>query len=325
MLNEVDDALSKRVHAVARVQRYLKNSFIAFGSLLVGGFGAFSAASSWPPSAIQVAILFGALLTFVGGLVGIFSEQDPTELIDIARREAHKAEAEAALSASRRAKLKIFHSTVNELKSLYLVYNTCRGTLETALTHDTTDEIKLIENCLQGSRHDLRVALSLEMSDYWTLCVYRAEKDVNEDITLRCVAHLRSVDCNIENARTWAVGVGIAGITYAKNSEVREPDVFAPKAGSSYMPNDSTSRPSDDDKYRSMFGVPIRVGSDTTSWGVIVATSSNSTHFGNDKFEGLPPEEAVRTLAGVAAMAVAICRSNNLQTSTIEEIKSHGS
>ena len=146
------------------------------------------------------------------------------------------------------------------------------------------------------------------MRDFWTVCIYEL---ICERRELRCIAHQRSVDCSIENARLWPVGVGIGGIAAARKVAVVCPDLYARDAGTAlHLAEEMAEKDTDREHYRSMMAVPIMVGPENNLWGVVVATSSKPSHFGG-KALGLEPEETVRALAGIVALAVAVVSPKN--------------
>jgi len=60
-------------------------------------------------------------------------------------------------------------------------------------------------------------------------------------------------------------------------------------------------------RYRSIGAVPIRLAASDPPWGVVVATSSRPGHFaGKNKLGGVQPEEDIRALAGMVALAIAV-------------------
>lgn len=89
------------------------------------------------------------------------------------------------------------------------------------------------------------------------------------------------------------------------------PDLDDPAVGTTFRLDDALRKPEDRERYKSIFAVPVQVGSDELPWGVVLATSNVPYHFGSTETNGVDPEEGVRALAGVIALAVAVCRSNN--------------
>lgn len=306
---QTSDLLSKRVSEVANSLRITRSwlsiggSFVAAISAAVLGF------ASWPPTVVQA--VFGVLVVVGAGLgsyLELRSREDPTEAIDQARRELVRAERYEALANERLALLRVYDKARKQLESLYLVFSSCRGTIEQAFTHREFKEVDLIDRCLADSRHDLQIALGFETGDYWTICVYRTERSDEQTIPfLRCITQQRSVNCHLDEARIWPLGVGVGGAALAQNREVYVPDTRAHDVGNSYELSGDMKKETDDDRYRSMVAVPVSVSEESVPWGIVIATSSSPRHFGADVVSGVPPEEAVRALAGIAALAVLVC------------------
>lgn len=310
--DEVSDDLSNRVKRVSSVFKVARVSFVLVGGLLAGAFGVLSGGLTWPLTVFQVLAVVGALLAFFGGLLGAFIEEDPILIIDKARRERMQMERFEKIASQRQEKLQKYDTAQKQLKNLYIMYSICRGTIEQALSYEEIDTVNLIERCLEDCRHNLRIALGFQMEDFWTVCVYKAisgEETGAKDV-LRCVAHQRSVECSKDDARKWPYGVGIGGIAWAKNDEVVEPDLTAAVPGSAFDTPKNMSKKTDPEHYKSMFAVPISVFNHSTCWGVVVATSSRRRHFGAIDGYGVAPEETVRSLAGIVALAVAVCEGS---------------
>jgi hypothetical protein len=158
---------------------------------------------------------------------------------------------------------------------------------------------------------DLRVSMGFDLTDFWTICVYRAER-LEGELVLRLVAHDRSQDCDLADARTWKLGVGAAGIAFAKRDEVVVPDLEDDSVGTAFRLPVASRKVDDNLRYRSMFAVPIIVGKFDASnmpWGVAMATSSQPWHFGAENAKGVKPEEGVRSLGAIVALAVAASSS----------------
>jgi hypothetical protein len=90
----------------------------------------------------------------------------------------------------------------------------------------------------------------------------------------------------------------------------------APSTGTAFRLADS--KPDDKLHYKSLFAVPIFVGATEEVWGVAMATSNKAGHFGNPHTSGVQPEEAVRSLAGLTALAVSVVRAT-FQTSAYDQ------
>lgn len=306
---EVSDLLSRRVSSVAKSLRSTRSWLSIGGSLIAVIAAAFIGLSSWPPTSWQTLVMVGAIvgagLAALGSFLELTSREDPTEAIDQARRQLVAAESFERLAAERQSKLRDYDKAVTQLKSLYLMILSCRGTIEQAMSHREFSATDLIDRCLTDCKHDFRIALGVKTEDYWTICVYRTETSAKYDRPyLKCFAHQRSVDCELEHAREWPLGSGIGGVALAQNREMFVPDTLSSEVGSAYELVRGQKKPEDDEKYRSMVAVPISVGEESLPWGIIIVTSSAPRHFGSTAMIGLPPEEAVRAFAGIVALAV---------------------
>ena len=310
---QTSDLLSKRVSDVAKSLRITRSWLSIGGSLVAAVAAAILGFTSWPPTVVQavfgVLVVVGAASAALGSYLELRAREDPTEAIDQARRKLVLAERYESLANERLALLRVYNKARKQLESLYLVFSSCRGTIEQAFAHREFNEVELIDRCLADCRHDLQIALEFETGDYWTICVYRTETSDKYDVPfLRCIAHERSVSCTLDEAREWPLGIGVGGAALAQNREVYVPDTSAHDVGNAYELAGEMKKETDDDRYRSMVAVPVSVGEESLPWGIIIATSSSPRHFGAERVSGVHPEEAVRALAGIAALAVLVCR-----------------
>ena len=161
--------------------------------------------------------------------------------------------------------------TIERLKSLHGAYWATRGAFEAALSSSTPSEVTsekgkggseevFVRRVLEElTARRFRVALGFELSDTWTICIYRAEWNEDEQVRyLRLVAHHRSIECSLEGARLWREGLGVGGLALAKKDEIVIPDLDAPSTGTAFRLADS--KPDDKLHYKSLFAVPIFVG-----------------------------------------------------------------
>ncbi|MDF2621226.1 MAG: hypothetical protein K0S00_3885 [Xanthobacteraceae bacterium] len=181
-----------------------------------------------------------------------------------------------------------------------------RGAVERIVDNISVDEIKACELLLEVSDRSLAISLGLSIADHYTICIYISEKDSDGRDVLRCVAHRRTVDCPIEEARKWPSGVGVAGAALARGVEVVVPDLTAQGIGTLYS---HLQKPADGERYRSIVAVPIILDDPRAPWGVAVGTSDVPGHFSVGDWAGLQTAEPIRALAGMAALAVKIVRS----------------
>lgn len=306
---------SKRIRSGTRLAKII---LILGGTLTVAATTVLTGGLSWPLSTGQVIGLFGAIMAFFGGVVVLFLEQDPTDALDSARHALDAAARKEQENGEFREYLRSLDRSARALRSLYAAVAACRGVLEQAIRDRVTDPLHLITVCLDSSKRNFRAGFGFELDDTWTICIYRAYENGKDDRRyLQCVAHDRSIDCELGKARIWAEGVGVVGAAFAKNDEVCVPDLLDPRAGTVYRFDKTIKKDQDDQRYRSIFGVPISINPSERPWGAIVASSDRAHHFGASEALGLEPEEAARALAGIVALAIAVCDANAKITAPI--------
>lgn len=300
---------SKRYSSYQSAKRAVEIGFVVFGSLIVGVSNFFNSSVGWPPSAMQLLGFLGLFLVFAGALFLVFTRTENDGLL-----EATKAFALAEQHSRNFQNMEwqnfIIESSEKQFRSLYLTYQSARHLLERSVFEEYGGEEELLAALVKSIRAELKIALGFETDQIWTIVIYKREKNAGDAFNfLRCVAHDRSIDCDIDKARRWKEGVGVAGIALAKNNEVVAPDILDTSAASLFSINGDILREEDRRRYRSMFAVPIQVGKEEQPWGVVIATCSDAEHFpSNDGDEDaqLTNKEGVRALAHITALALSI-------------------
>ncbi len=186
---------------------------------------------------------------------------------------------------------------------LYGAMSVMRGIVERACTSSSLNDETIVK-MMELSSRNLTIAMNFQQSDQWTICIYKAESRPNERTLLKCLAQERAIKCELNEARIWEEGVGVAGICYANKVELIVPDLQANEIGSMFNVGDR-QRQHDRSRYRSIVAVPILVDSLNHPWGVVVATSDTPGHFTTEGGPGLKTSEAARALASMVALAVA--------------------
>lgn len=256
----------------------------------------------------SIAGLGAAGAVFIGGIFIAFTERNP--FMDL--RQAHEAlEAARAREEKINDDLENFrqveHET-NRLRDLYSAMDVMRSAVQLAMTVPTGGETATIERLLEAAERPLLLACDFAHPQHWTLCVYNATIDPeSKHATLKCIAHSRSIKCDIAQARTWEEGEGITGAVYARGMEIIIPDLLARELGTSYELKPQNKRDYDTVRYRAIIGVPIKVGTEMKPWGVVIATSSDPGHFTPDHVSGVRTVEGPRALAGMVALAIQAC------------------
>ncbi len=310
--DRLNTAYTRRSKTVWRSTRFIKIVLVLCGSFLAGAFALFSDGFTWPWSVPQVGGLIGGLLAFAGGVYIMFTDEDTTETLDTARQAM---EAARSFELEKREILELayeYEDSIEQLVSLYTVVSVARGAIERAVLESHRDTESVIRTCLETTKRHLHIALEFGSNEIWTICIYKAvDNEGSGERELRLIAHNRSVDCEIDNARPWKPGVGAGGVAFAKNDEVVVPDLDDPAVGTVFRLEKALKKEEDGERYKSLFAVPVQVGSDEEPWGVVMATSNVPFHFGKNDHQGVEPEEAVRSLAGIVALVVAVCRQNH--------------
>ena len=312
------ETVRNQVHALfgnrARLMRYttlfVQIALVIFGSGIATGAAVLAGVKDGAVGALELTAISGAGLAALGGIFAVVTQGDATTILEQARIAI--ASAERAQREADRAKraLPFYEQAITRLNNLYAGVNAARELFERVTTQKSLDEEALVKLAVKATERQFRISMGFGLADVWTICVHRTEENGKGDLVLRCIAHHRSIDCKLEDARSWPLGVGVAGMALAKNAEQVAPDMADPSLGTLLDLPDTLHRPNDQDRYGSMFAVPVLIGSDDLPWGTVIATSSVPNHFGGDGALGLPPEETVRALAGIVALAVALCREN---------------
>ncbi len=302
-------AFTSKAKRVASATRFVKLVLIYGGAVISACVALFPNGFVWPVTGVQLTGLLGAALVALGGYFITFTE-DSAEVLNDAQQALFEAEeAESAANEAQQFAYEYEEASIR-LTALYTALSAARGLLERAACTGFDREVMLVKACMDVMRRDLRVALGFDQSDTWTICIYqRLNGEAGDPAFLKCVAHDRTVDCHIDDARTWKEGVGVGGMALAKDSEVVAPDILDPAAISLFQLSDGLVSAVDRDRYRSLVAVPIHVGTDKWPWGVVVASSNRSDHFGYEtEHGGVQSEEGARALAGIVALAVAQSR-----------------
>lgn len=284
----------------------VKVGLIALGSAVVAIVQCVGLPAEGPWPALGVIGVVAAVLVFVGSVIVLIMDRDPSAqlaLADEAIRAAEGIEAQLVEEAEQYDALWI---AINRATDLYYSLMAMRGALERLTISDRADEPAAIDHLLEVSEPTLLPALGFELGQNYTICVYRAENEADGKKVLRLIAHRRALNCALSAARTWAEGVGAAGIAYATGRELTLPDMLDPALKSLREQRDS-QRVDGADPYMSIVAVPVFVGPSNTKWGVVVATSDVRNHFSAaDEEDGVRTSEGARALAGMVALAVGL-------------------
>jgi GAF domain-containing protein len=297
----VSELFEKRAKRFKRASFFVKIFLIASGAAVAGIAQFADVAPDQEFSVAKIVGIAASLIAFVGAIFDLITNEDASEELIAARLAADEvSEIREFLGQS-----EIYEEIIEQQLSLYQSVISMRGAIERGAVSRESSEI-VIKTMLTLSSRSLPVALAFSQADCWTVCVYQAEPraDGGRDV-LRCIAHTRAIPCEISQARVWEEGVGVSGIAYATRQEIIVPDMRAAGLGSVFNVASDT-RDYDSDRYRSMAVVPVKVDGQLRPWGVVVATNDRENHFLLEEGGGLQSAEAVRALAGMVALAVAV-------------------
>lgn len=311
-LETISESVDKQIASRAQVNfvasRFVKIAMVAFGSMIVAiaQFMIGPEDAGW--SAWQVVGIATALIVGVGAVFVVITEHDATEDLALARRAltlAQASEREFEYSSD-------LEEAIKQLIELYQASCVMRGAIETVAAKGVTNEILIAGIILEASARSLAIAMNFGQSDRWTICIYIAERELSsERFILRCIAHHRAIKCELDHARAWPEGTGLAGVCFSNRAEMILPNLQADGVRSVFASGVTDSRPDDAERYRSMVAVPVMVQGMDRPWGVVTATNDQVNHFSFEDSHGVKPDEAVRLLAGMVALGMAVARAND--------------
>lgn len=283
------------------------------GAMISGFFGVFEDGFSWPLKSNQIGILLGVVLAFIGGIFLLITQEDNIE---------HISKTKQALDAERKASevlaelydlLDEYEITIKKIKNLYDIYNVSRSIIEKSLRLKEKNELDVIAKIMKISKQPAIFAAGYEVGSGWTIGVYKTLID-EKGYYLKCVYTVREVDCEIDKARSFRIGEGVGGQALLQNREVVMPDLASTDSGDALRPSGNNRREDDVNGYRSLFAVPVTYGPAEPPWGVVVGSNSNPHHFQlpESRDADMQPEEVIRALANIIALAVGIFQVNDM-------------
>jgi hypothetical protein len=308
-LKELADRVALRFKGQARAQHraslFVKITLITLGAAAAAtGLAVDLATANGEWSFWTVGGIAGTVLVAIGGVYVLITERDVSETLDDAREALEKAREFDEEKNVFEANIDWLNNEVRRGLELYNSMDVMRGFIEQSLDLPHVSVAGIVQNFLIGAQSSLHVALDFEIGDTWTICVYEARRDQESGkVKLHCVAHDRTIQCEINEARIWQEGNGVAGVAYSTGSEIIVPDIYAPELGTTFALKENF-RDHDKERYHSMIAVPVMVGSGKIPWGVVIATSNRPRHFHDEPVDGVPTSEPARAIAAMVALAV---------------------
>lgn len=326
-VSELYQKTARTMHAVTKYGRIL---------LLVLG-GALGAAAQLipPPTAPDtpapnlIAGWVGVILVFFGGFWSFITDKTTPEAIEEARvalEVAKDATAEAELSKQksvetgreREEKLAAFTEHVGWLGTLNATTMTLLEGVENILAAGRKPNGSDIQHLLEVEAPNILRLLGFQVDEYWTLAVYAYEEN-DTGGQLVCTAHMRSQRADEKKEhRTWKVGQGVAGQTYALRQELVIDDLSQKSQAMWLNVPQDMQKQNDDARYRSFAAVPVRAANAEALWGVVVASSDQPGRFYPEE-EGTVERnlQPLRLLASCIALSAAPQCNQNSKVSSI--------
>jgi hypothetical protein len=302
---DISAEISKQAARFGRSSLFVKIILVSIGSA-IASIMQFVQFPPEGPTAYQVVGICSTIVVAVGGFFVIVTEQDATTQLSLARNAL-----EAARDAEARYEIiDTLEADTDRLIELYQALNVMRGAIEHLTTVSNPDEDEIVAKNLKASERSLAIAMDFSQSDQWTIGIYKAVPCATEQnrALLQCIAHKRAIECDPSEARVWKEGTGIMGVAYTSGDEIIVPDLQADGMRSVFGTSANETRAYDNERYRSMVAVPIKVHGMEKPWGVITATNDRVMHFTSNDPTGVRPDEGARALASMVALAIAVVR-----------------
>jgi GAF domain-containing protein len=310
-LNRLSDKVSElfeaRARRLKRASWFVKFVMVAGASAVVSAMQFAQVPKDGTISTVQVVGLVFSGVVLIGAVFTLVSEQDASEELATARKAAEEArDANEALEF-----FTAYEDTLDRTLALYQSVGEWRRIIERAVVERQT-LAPILSAMMEVTERSLPIALGFKQSHQWTVCIYRAHRDggTGRDV-LRCVAHTRAIRCGIGEARSWPEGVGACGIAFSHGREIIIPNMHAPGLTTIFDLGEH-GRSYDQDRYRSVAAIPVRLDDQKKPWGVVIATNDQYDHFTTEEESG-PAEttEPVKALAGMVALAAVLFKESN--------------
>lgn len=306
----VTAAFVSRARSAHLASRLYKGVFFALAAGIAGAMQFVSWSAGEHPTTAQLIGISATVVVLVASIVSVITERDSSAELAIAQQAITRTQ---ELEDEVRETIELWPD-IDRMIALYQATKVMRDVIEQATVAMAGDESALIATLLRLSARLIVVAAGFTLGDQWTVCFFRADQVVGDcRYELRMIAHDRTIPCDINAARVWPEGVGVAGVAFSNRQEMVIADLASNQVRAIFQPPQLV-RPYDDDRYRSMVAVPISVEGLDRPWGIITATNDRVAHFNHDHSSGLKPEEAIRALADYAALAIAMVRNSDRAT-----------
>ena len=295
-LRELDGMIVRQARISDRASLAVKFGLVGLGSMFAT-IAQFMTFGPTGPTGWQMGGIVASVMVAIGAGFTVLTDKDTAGFMASARKSA-------TIATELFSGNSVIIESLNRATNTHMAMRLMRLALQRAATNSAAKE-NVFETMFDLARQRIPLAIGVREGDQWTLCVYKAVRQEDGQYLLELVAHERAIKCEIADARKWPSGVGPGGIAFASKREVVVPDMHAYEIGSA-LTLGNNERSHDRSRYRSIIAVPIKLESEDSPWGVVVATNNKANHFPLDGADGFKTTEFVRSFANLAALAVAI-------------------
>ena len=275
--------------------------------VIVAGIGAALAAlaRAFPGDLGLVLVCVGAALALVGGV--FVARFDFRKLELTAFLNEAESIAEAAIEEGQNLEARQLAAEALDARRLALLdaNKVMREVLEQALLLKEADPIGTIDLMVETSLPHLLVAVGCDQDESWALSVFQ----VQGDELVRIVAKRALRADEQKESRRWKRNQGFVGAAWAREDAVIVTDGQDDAIADELKVPADLQRPYDNERYRSMAAVPVRLGDPVEIWGVVALSSDRAGRFKrvpNDRQE--QAVETVRLVAQMTALMAAAFR-----------------
>lgn len=252
-----------------------------------------------------VMVFVGAALAAVGGIFVArfdFRKLELTAFVLEAESVAEEAIQKGRVIESQR---KVAEAL--DLRRLALIdaNKVMREVLEQALLISEANHVGTVDAMLETALPHILVSVGFDQEEAWVISVFQ----VQGDELVRIVAKRAHRADESKDARRWKKNEGAVGAAWARADAVIVADGQDDVIADELKVPAQLQKPDDNERYRSMAAVPVRLGDPAEIWGVIALSSDQPGRFQrlpNDRQE--QAVDTVRLIARMTALSAAAFR-----------------
>lgn len=266
--------------------------------VILGAGGALLAAlaKAFDGNAGTVMVFVGGALAAVGALFVARFDFRKLELTAFVTEA--EAIAEEAIAAGRQLEARQIAASELDIRRLALIdaNKVMREALEQALLIPEADPNGTVDMMLEMALRHILIAVGFVMEEAWAISVFQ----VQGDELVRIVAKRAHRADEQKESRRWKKNQGYVGAAWAREDAVIVTDGQDGATAEELKVPDDLQRAYDNERYRSMAAIPVRLGDPAEIWGVIAVSSDRAGRF--RRMPGDRQEQAVDTVRLIARM-----------------------